>query len=126
MFPFYIEIRAVPLAYQGRGKFEDLKIHFLNHSEQREKDKLLNDYMMLIEIPVQGFGYDTTHIIKAARYVLQLVVCGCVVECVEGASDLFNFFRKSKAAKITSNGSHIFSQCIWLTNVYIFLTVVYS
>ncbi|KAK6489567.1 tumor necrosis factor alpha-induced protein 3-like [Huso huso] len=62
------EIRAVPLACQGRGTFEDLKIHFLNQSEQREKDKLLNDYMMLIEIPVQGFGYDTTtHIIKAAR-----------------------------------------------------------
>uniref|UniRef100_W5NEC4 ubiquitinyl hydrolase 1 n=1 Tax=Lepisosteus oculatus TaxID=7918 RepID=W5NEC4_LEPOC len=61
------EIRAVPLAYPGRGVFEDLRVHFLINSEKEEKDKLIKDYLTLIEIPVQGFGYDTTHIINAAR-----------------------------------------------------------
>ncbi|KAG7493007.1 hypothetical protein MATL_G00020670 [Megalops atlanticus] len=61
------EIRAVPLAYPGRGVFEDLQVHFLMEKEQQQKAKLIRDYLTVIEIPVNGFCYDTTHIIDAAR-----------------------------------------------------------
>lgn len=36
--------------------------------EQQQKEKLLNDYLILIEIPVIGLGYETIQIINAARY----------------------------------------------------------
>ncbi|XP_028845822.1 tumor necrosis factor alpha-induced protein 3 [Denticeps clupeoides] len=61
------EIRAVPLINPGRGGFEELRLHFLVEKEQLQKDRLLKDYLMLIEIPVIGFAYDTTRIISAAR-----------------------------------------------------------
>ncbi|XP_039593712.1 tumor necrosis factor alpha-induced protein 3 isoform X2 [Polypterus senegalus] len=59
------EIRAVPLAYEGKGRFEDLKVHFLKGSE--DKNDLLKEYLNLVEIPIQRFGSDITHIIMAAR-----------------------------------------------------------
>ncbi|XP_042300801.1 tumor necrosis factor alpha-induced protein 3 isoform X1 [Sceloporus undulatus] len=61
------EIRAVPLVTCEKGKFEDLKVHFLTDSEEREKEKLLRDYLMMIEIPVQGWNPGTTHIINTAK-----------------------------------------------------------
>lgn len=63
------EIRAVPLINPGRGGFEELKVHFLVEKEQQQKERLLNDYLMLIDIPVIGLGYDTIQIINAARYL---------------------------------------------------------
>ncbi|XP_019715573.1 tumor necrosis factor alpha-induced protein 3 [Hippocampus comes] len=61
------EIRAVPLINPGRGGFEELKVHFLMEKEQQLKESLLKDYLLLIEIPVIGLGYDATRIINAAR-----------------------------------------------------------
>lgn len=40
--------------------------------EQQQKERLLKDYLLLIEIPVIGLGYDATRIINAARY-LQII-----------------------------------------------------
>lgn len=65
---FPTEIRAVPLINPGRGGFEELKVHFLMEKEQQQKERLLKDYLQLIEIPVIGLGYDATRIINAARY----------------------------------------------------------
>lgn len=59
----------MPLINPGRGGFEELRVHFLTEKEQQQKDKLLKDYLMLIEIPVIGLGYDPTQIINAARYL---------------------------------------------------------
>ncbi|CAL9687767.1 unnamed protein product [Knipowitschia caucasica] len=61
------EIRAVPLINPGRGGFEELNVHFLMEKEQQQKEILLKDYLLLIEIPVIGLGYDATRIINAAR-----------------------------------------------------------
>nr|XP_056708712.1 tumor necrosis factor alpha-induced protein 3 isoform X2 [Euleptes europaea] len=61
------EIRAVPLVSCERGRFEDLKVHFLTDSEEREKEKLLREYLIVIEIPVQGWDPGTTHLTKAAK-----------------------------------------------------------
>uniref|UniRef100_A0A8C8YJY0 Tumor necrosis factor alpha-induced protein 3 n=1 Tax=Prolemur simus TaxID=1328070 RepID=A0A8C8YJY0_PROSS len=61
------EIRAVPLVNRDRGRFEDLKVHFLTEPENEMKEKLLKEYLMLIEIPVQGWDHGTTHLIKAAK-----------------------------------------------------------
>ncbi|XP_039179016.1 tumor necrosis factor alpha-induced protein 3 isoform X1 [Crotalus tigris] len=61
------EIRAVPLVSCERGRFEDLKVHFLTDAEEREKEKLMRDYLMVIEIPVQGWDPGTTHLIHAAK-----------------------------------------------------------
>ncbi|XP_061915020.1 tumor necrosis factor alpha-induced protein 3 isoform X2 [Entelurus aequoreus] len=61
------EIRAVPLINPGRGGFEELKVHFLMEKEQQQKERLLKDYLLLMEIPVIGLGYDATRIINAAR-----------------------------------------------------------
>lgn len=36
--------------------------------EQQQKERLLSDYLILIEIPVNGLGYDAIQIINAARY----------------------------------------------------------
>lgn len=60
----------MPLINPGRGGFEELRVHFLTEKEQQQKEKLLKDYLMLIEIPVIGLGYDPTQIITAARYEL--------------------------------------------------------
>lgn len=67
MFVSRSEIRAVPLINPGRGGFEELRVHFLTEKEQQQKEKLLKDFLMLIEIPVIGLGYDPTQIITAAR-----------------------------------------------------------
>lgn len=40
--------------------------------EHPQKERLLNDYLHIIEIPVIGLGHDTTWIMKAARY-LQII-----------------------------------------------------
>ncbi|KAM4695232.1 tumor necrosis factor alpha-induced protein 3 isoform 2-T3 [Discoglossus pictus] len=61
------EIRAIPLVVSERGKFEDMKIHFLTEHEERTKDKLLKEYLLLMEIPVQCWERGTTHVINAAR-----------------------------------------------------------
>lgn len=61
------EIRAVPLVSSERGRFEDLKVHFLTDAEERGKEQLLKEYLMVIEIPVQGWDHGTTHLINAAR-----------------------------------------------------------
>ncbi|XP_030051379.1 tumor necrosis factor alpha-induced protein 3-like isoform X1 [Microcaecilia unicolor] len=61
------EIRAVPLVSNERGRFEDLKIHFMTEAEGKTKEKLLKEYLILIEIPVQGWDHSTTHLINAAK-----------------------------------------------------------
>lgn len=61
------EIRAVPLVTSERGRFEDLSVHFLTDAEEREKEQLLKDYLVVIEIPVQGWDHGTTHLINAAK-----------------------------------------------------------
>ncbi|KAK2852992.1 hypothetical protein Q7C36_008193 [Tachysurus vachellii] len=61
------EFRALPLINSGRGGFEELRIHFLTEKEQQQKERLLNEYLMLMEIPVIGVGYEPTKIIRAAR-----------------------------------------------------------
>lgn len=61
------EIRAVPLVNRERGRFEDLKVHFLTNPENEMKEKLLKEYLMVIEIPVQGWDHGTTHLINAAK-----------------------------------------------------------
>jgi len=57
----------VPLINPGRGGFEELKVHFLTEQDQQQRARLLEDYMMLMEIPVIGPGCDATRIINAAR-----------------------------------------------------------
>ncbi|KAG8510829.1 Tumor necrosis factor alpha-induced protein 3 [Galemys pyrenaicus] len=61
------EIRAVPLVNRDRGRFEDLKVHFLTDVENEMKEKLLKEYLMVIEIPVQGWEHGTTLLINAAK-----------------------------------------------------------
>ncbi|XP_050565709.1 tumor necrosis factor alpha-induced protein 3 isoform X3 [Cygnus atratus] len=61
------EIRAVPLVTSERGRFEDLSVHFLTDVEERDKEQLLKDYLIVIEIPVQGWDHGTTHLINAAK-----------------------------------------------------------
>lgn len=61
------EIRAVPLVNRDRGRFEDLKVHFLTDLETKMKEKLLKDYLVVMEIPVQGWDHGTTHLINAAK-----------------------------------------------------------
>lgn len=55
--------------------------------EQQQKERLLSDYLILIEIPVNGLGYDAIQIINAARYFtrnffLPLVDSGYQPSCV--------------------------------------------
>eukprot|EP00061_Rhincodon_typus_P012634 g38494.t1 len=61
------EIRAVPLVHNERRRFEEFTVHFLIPKEEENKAKLLEEYFNLIEIPVQGLEFGTTHLIKAAR-----------------------------------------------------------
>ncbi|XP_026879377.1 tumor necrosis factor alpha-induced protein 3 [Electrophorus electricus] len=60
------ELRMVPLINPGRGGFEELRVHFLTEEEKQRKEKLLSDYLIVMEIPT-GLGYDPTRMIKAAR-----------------------------------------------------------
>lgn len=64
---FSTEIRAVPLVTSEQGRFEDLNVHFLTDAEEREKEQLLREYLIVIEIPVQGWDHGTTHLINAAK-----------------------------------------------------------
>lgn len=50
-----------------------MKVHFLMEKEQQQKERLLKDYLILIEIPVIGLAYDATRIINAARCVNILI-----------------------------------------------------
>ncbi|XP_075410596.1 tumor necrosis factor alpha-induced protein 3 [Tenrec ecaudatus] len=61
------EIRAVPLVNRDRGRFEDFRVHFLTDPENEMKETLLKEYLMVIEIPVQGWDLGTTHLINAAK-----------------------------------------------------------
>ncbi|XP_029452344.1 tumor necrosis factor alpha-induced protein 3 isoform X2 [Rhinatrema bivittatum] len=61
------EIRAVPLVSSEQGRFEDLKVHFMTDNEGKTKEKMLKEYLILIEIPVQGWDPSTTHLINAAK-----------------------------------------------------------
>ncbi|XP_053316795.1 tumor necrosis factor alpha-induced protein 3 [Spea bombifrons] len=61
------EIRAVPLVVGERGTFEDMKIHFLTEHEEKTKEKLLKEYLFVLEIPVLCWELGTTHIINSAR-----------------------------------------------------------
>ncbi|XP_050172489.1 tumor necrosis factor alpha-induced protein 3 isoform X2 [Myiozetetes cayanensis] len=61
------EIRAVPLVTNEQGRFEDLSVHFLTDAEEKEKEQLLKVYLIVIEIPVQGWDHGTTHLINAAK-----------------------------------------------------------
>ncbi|XP_075453945.1 tumor necrosis factor alpha-induced protein 3 [Ascaphus truei] len=61
------EIRAIPLVIGEREKFEDLKVHFLTEVEEKVKEKLLKEYLTVMEIPIQGWDRGTTHIINAAK-----------------------------------------------------------
>lgn len=49
--------------------FEELKVHFLMEKEQPQKERLLNDYLHLIEIPVIVLGHENAWIMKAAKFV---------------------------------------------------------
>ncbi|XP_051880561.1 tumor necrosis factor alpha-induced protein 3 isoform X2 [Pristis pectinata] len=62
-----LEISAIPLVHNGRRRFEDFTIHFLIPKEEENKDKLLEEYFNLVEIPVPGLEFGTIHLIKAAR-----------------------------------------------------------
>ncbi|XP_069743313.1 tumor necrosis factor alpha-induced protein 3 [Narcine bancroftii] len=62
-----LEISAIPLVHNGRRRFEDFTIHFLIPKEEENKDKLLEEYLNLIEMRVPGLEFGTSHIIKAAR-----------------------------------------------------------
>ncbi|XP_051853797.1 tumor necrosis factor alpha-induced protein 3 isoform X1 [Antechinus flavipes] len=61
------EIRAVPLVHREKGRFEDLKVHFLTEPEAEMKEKLLKEYLTVVEIPVQGWDHGTIHLINAAK-----------------------------------------------------------
>ncbi|KAM8945549.1 tumor necrosis factor alpha-induced protein 3 [Pelodytes ibericus] len=61
------EIRAVPLVSNERGKYEDMKVHFLTEREEKMKEKLFREYLSVLEIPVQCWERGTTHLINTAR-----------------------------------------------------------
>ncbi|KAM5164548.1 tumor necrosis factor alpha-induced protein 3 isoform 1-T1 [Mantella aurantiaca] len=61
------EIRAVPLVFNVSGRYEDMKVHFLTDHEEKSKDKLLKEYLHVLQIPVQSWEHGTTHLINAAR-----------------------------------------------------------
>lgn len=92
---FLSEMRAVPLINPGRGGFEELRLHFLTEKEQQQKDKLLKDYLMLIEIPVIGLGYDPTQIITAARYLWLPFYC-IIICCIIYVTVIWDTFCKKK------------------------------
>lgn len=62
-----LEISAVPLVHNGSRRFEDFAIHFLLPKEDENKNKLLEEYFNLVEIPVPGLEFGTIHLIKAAK-----------------------------------------------------------
>ncbi|KAG8582895.1 hypothetical protein GDO81_008214 [Engystomops pustulosus] len=61
------EIRAVPLVFSEKGKFEDMKVHFLTDHEEKSREKLLKQYLHVLEVPVYSLEYGTTHLVNTAR-----------------------------------------------------------
>ncbi|XP_072265054.1 tumor necrosis factor alpha-induced protein 3 [Pyxicephalus adspersus] len=61
------EIRAVPLVFNERGRYEDMKVHFLTDHEEKSKDKLLKEYLHVLQIPVQSWEHGTTQLINTAK-----------------------------------------------------------
>ncbi|XP_069831110.1 tumor necrosis factor alpha-induced protein 3 [Dendropsophus ebraccatus] len=61
------ELRAIPLVFNERGRFEDMKVHFLTDHEEKSREKLLKDYLHVLEVPVHSWEYGTTHLVNTAR-----------------------------------------------------------
>ncbi|XP_075059241.1 tumor necrosis factor alpha-induced protein 3 [Mixophyes fleayi] len=61
------EIRAVPLVFIERGRFEDMKVHFLTDHEEKSREKLLKEYLHVLQMPVQSWEHSTTHLVNTAR-----------------------------------------------------------
>ncbi|XP_056422626.1 tumor necrosis factor alpha-induced protein 3 isoform X2 [Hyla sarda] len=61
------EIRAVPLVFSEKGRFEDMKVHFLTDYEEKSREKLLKEYLHVLEVPVHSWEYGTTHLVNTAR-----------------------------------------------------------
>ncbi|KAM9315693.1 tumor necrosis factor alpha-induced protein 3 [Gastrophryne carolinensis] len=61
------EIRAVPLVFIERSRSEDMKVHFLTEHEEKSKEKLLKEYLNILQIPVQSQEHGTSHLINTAR-----------------------------------------------------------
>ncbi|KAM3932146.1 tumor necrosis factor alpha-induced protein 3 [Leptodactylus fuscus] len=61
------EIRAVPLVFSEKGKFEDMKVHFLTDHEEKSRENLLKEYLHVLEVPVHSWEYGTTHLVNTAR-----------------------------------------------------------
>ncbi|XP_040285140.1 tumor necrosis factor alpha-induced protein 3 isoform X1 [Bufo bufo] len=61
------EIRAVLLVFSENGRFEDMKVHFLTDHEEKSREKLLKEYLHVLEVPVHSWEYGTTHLVNAAR-----------------------------------------------------------
>lgn len=61
------EIRAVPLVFQERQQFTDMKVHFLTEREENVKEKLLKEYLFVLEIPVHCWELRTTNSVNTAR-----------------------------------------------------------
>uniref|UniRef100_A0A8C5QLD2 ubiquitinyl hydrolase 1 n=1 Tax=Leptobrachium leishanense TaxID=445787 RepID=A0A8C5QLD2_9ANUR len=61
------EIRAVPLVFKEGRQFTDMKVHFLTEREEKMKEKLLKEYLSVLEIPVQCWEAGTTIIVNTAR-----------------------------------------------------------
>ncbi|CAH2250511.1 tumor necrosis factor alpha-induced 3 [Pelobates cultripes] len=60
------EIRAVPLVFYEGRTFADMNVHFLTEREEKLKEKLLKEYLLMLEIPVQCWELGTNHLINAA------------------------------------------------------------
>ncbi|XP_069582057.1 tumor necrosis factor alpha-induced protein 3 isoform X2 [Ranitomeya imitator] len=61
------EIRAVPLVLNEKGRFEDMKVHFLTDHEEQSREKLIKEYLHVLEVPVQSWERGTTHLVNTAR-----------------------------------------------------------
>ncbi|XP_063773485.1 tumor necrosis factor alpha-induced protein 3 isoform X2 [Pseudophryne corroboree] len=61
------EIRAVPLVSTERSRFEDMRVHFLTDHEEKSREKLLKEYLHILQMPVQFWEHGTTHLVNTAR-----------------------------------------------------------
>uniref|UniRef100_A0A3Q0RLT4 ubiquitinyl hydrolase 1 n=1 Tax=Amphilophus citrinellus TaxID=61819 RepID=A0A3Q0RLT4_AMPCI len=66
------EIRAVPLINPRRNSFEELKVHFLMEKEQQQKERLLKEYLHLLNITARDI------IMVLTDYQMQLGTTLCV------------------------------------------------
>lgn len=66
--------------------------------EQQQKERLLKDYLLLIEIPVIGLAHEVTRIINAARYLHTL---SSISETCE--SNTYHNNYGNKMSKITND-----------------------